>query len=157
MQYLHHSELQKQWACRLLGQYHFTGKERVLDFGSGDGKISAQISYYVPKGSVTGVDLSESMVELASLGFPSAYYPNPDEILEYEGYRITTPERTIYDVFMDEQTPEDFVIQAIREGVEKGIVSKSKVIHMIQEANIDRGARIINNIEEHDKAVSSSC
>lgn len=49
-QYFHHSELQRQWAWHLLGQYRFQGDEKILDFGCGDGKITAEISHFIPRG-----------------------------------------------------------------------------------------------------------
>ena len=73
--YFHHSELQRQWAWELLGKIHFTGSEKILDFGCGDGKISAELSRLVPKGSVTGVDISSGMIDFAHIKFPSYAYP----------------------------------------------------------------------------------
>lgn len=74
--YFHNSELQRQWAWHLLGGYHFTGKEHILDFGCGDGKITAEISHFIPRGCISGVDLSPSMITFASRCFPSVHYPN---------------------------------------------------------------------------------
>lgn len=68
--YYHNSELQTQWAFEALSHYTFKGNEQVLDFGSGDGKVSALISFLVPKGSVLGIDLSNEMVDFASKIFP---------------------------------------------------------------------------------------
>ncbi len=73
--YFHHSELQRQWAWELLGKIRFTGSEKILDFGCGDGKISAELSRLVPKGSVTGVDISSGMIDFASVKFPAYAYP----------------------------------------------------------------------------------
>lgn len=74
--YFHHSELQRQWAWELLASHPFTGEERVLDFGCGDGKLSTEISHFVARGAVTGVDLSSAMVAFANRRFPSEFYPN---------------------------------------------------------------------------------
>ncbi|MBS0634607.1 MAG: class I SAM-dependent methyltransferase [Verrucomicrobia bacterium] len=74
--YYHNSELQTQWAFKALSKYRFQGNERVLDFGSGDGKISALMAYMVPQGSVTGVDLSKEMTHFASSMFPQYAHPN---------------------------------------------------------------------------------
>lgn len=74
--YFHNSELQTQWAWAALSHYSFRGDERVLDFGAGDGKLSALISFMVPKGSVQGVDISEEMTSFASKMFPSDPYKN---------------------------------------------------------------------------------
>lgn len=74
--YSHNSELQTQWAWEALSNYTFKGNERVLDFGSGDGKLTALISFMVPQGTVTGLDLSKEMVHFASKMFPPSYYKN---------------------------------------------------------------------------------
>ncbi len=74
--YFHHSELQRQWAWEALSQYRFRGDEEVLDFGAGDGKITAMISFMVPNGSVVGIDISQQMVDFASKMFPPTFYPN---------------------------------------------------------------------------------
>lgn len=76
LKYFHHSELQRQWAWHLLGSYHFKGNEQILDFGCGDGKITAEVSHFVPQGHVLGVDLSPSMITFASRCFPQIHYPN---------------------------------------------------------------------------------
>ncbi len=73
--YFHHSELQRQWAWEVLGKIRLSGNEKILDFGCGDGKISAELSRLVPKGSVTGVDISLAMIDFAQLKFPSYAYP----------------------------------------------------------------------------------
>lgn len=82
--YFHYSEMQRQWAWELLGKAPFKGDEIVLDFGCGDGKISAEISHLVPRGSVVGVDPSLKMLQLAKRKFPSFAYPNLD-------FRATVP------------------------------------------------------------------
>lgn len=74
--YFHNSEMQTEWAWQALSHYRFRGNEEVLDFGSGDGKLSAMISVLVPKGGVTGVDISKEMVNFASKKFPSLSYSN---------------------------------------------------------------------------------
>lgn len=74
--YFHNSEPQTQWAWQALSKYRFQGSERVLDFGSGDGKLSALMSFMVPQGSVTGVDISKEMTLYASQMFPKYAYSN---------------------------------------------------------------------------------
>lgn len=76
--YFHNSELQRQWAWELMGKQSLQGNEKILDFGCGDGKISAEISRLVPGGSVTGVDISSEMLRFAEIKFPSYAYPNLD-------------------------------------------------------------------------------
>jgi trans-aconitate 2-methyltransferase len=74
--YFHNSETQRQWAWELLGKHSFKGNEKVLDFGCGDGKITAEISRLIPNGSILGVDLSAEMVHFANMRFPHFAYPN---------------------------------------------------------------------------------
>lgn len=74
--YFHNSELQRQWAWELIGKQTFHGNEKILDFGCGDGKISAEICRLVPDGSVTGVDISSEMLQFAKIKFPPYAYPN---------------------------------------------------------------------------------
>lgn len=76
LKYFHNSELQRQWAWHLLGSHHFVGNERILDFGCGDGKITAEIAHFIPQGDIVGVDLSSSMILLAKCCFPSVHFPN---------------------------------------------------------------------------------
>lgn len=56
--YYHHSEIQREWAMELIDSFPFQGGEQVLDFGCGDGKITAWISQQAPHGFVTGYDVS---------------------------------------------------------------------------------------------------
>lgn len=76
------------------------------------------------------------------------YFSNlqSQEILEFEGYRVTTPEKTIYDVLLDDEISEEFVIQAISDGIDKGVISKLRVISMIEQLHSDRAKRIMNEI-----------
>lgn len=63
--YHQHSDIQRTWAMELIESFPFKGSEEVLDFGCGDGKITAWISERVPEGSITGYDISPAMIELA--------------------------------------------------------------------------------------------
>lgn len=74
--YMHNSELQTQWGWEALSRYRLIGNERILDFGCGDGKLTALISFIVPNGSVFGVDLSSEMIHVAQKLFPRESYPN---------------------------------------------------------------------------------
>lgn len=74
--YFHNSELQTEWAFSALSHYQLQGDEHVLDFGCGDGKISAWMSTLVSKGSVTGVDISKEMLAFATKRFPASTYNN---------------------------------------------------------------------------------
>ena len=76
LQYFHHSEMQRQWAWHLLGRYPLPPDAHVLDFGCGDGKITAELSHFLPEGHIVGMDLSPSMLRVATRCFPQSYYPN---------------------------------------------------------------------------------
>jgi len=67
--YFHHSELQLQSAMRALAVPHINEAAHVLDFGCGDGKLSAILAAGVPYGSVLGVDVSKPMIEFAQRKF----------------------------------------------------------------------------------------
>ena len=61
------AQLDLFWMERFfLKNYKFTGKEKVLEIGSADGKIAARISSFTPNGKVLGIDISESMVNFSN-------------------------------------------------------------------------------------------
>ena len=74
--YQNNSPNQQQWGRELLLKLNLQGNERVLDIGCGDGKVTAEIASYLPKGSVLGIDSSEDMVSLARQSYPPAAFPN---------------------------------------------------------------------------------
>lgn len=63
-------------ASRLLGKIQFKGNERILDIGSGDGRVSAIMAERLKGGSVLGVDISDAMVSFAKRNFPCEKYRN---------------------------------------------------------------------------------
>jgi 2-polyprenyl-3-methyl-5-hydroxy-6-metoxy-1,4-benzoquinol methylase len=67
--YFHHSEMQRQWAWESLKGITFSGDEKILDFGCGDGKISAEMARLAKNGSVLGIDISKEMIHLANIHF----------------------------------------------------------------------------------------
>lgn len=56
---------QKEWGARLIGELRLAGTERILDLGSGDGALTAQLAALVPQGAVTGIDDSVGMIAAA--------------------------------------------------------------------------------------------
>ncbi len=94
LKYFHNSELQRQWAWHMLGGYHFIGDENILDFGCGDGKITAEISHFIPQGHIVGVDSSSSMITFAKRCFPNIHYAN----LTFEQTTDTHLDNRKYDV-----------------------------------------------------------
>lgn len=74
--YFHYSEMQRQWVWELMGKQRFRGDEHILDFGCGDGKISAELSRFVPQGKIDAFDVSPQMITFAKIKFPAYAYPN---------------------------------------------------------------------------------
>lgn len=76
--YVHHSDLQRRWAMSFLAPHlkGLNGGEKILDIGCGDGKITADISKFVPAGSILGIDLSTSMIGWAQKQYHHQEYPN---------------------------------------------------------------------------------
>src|ERR1700759_651813 len=49
--YIHNSELQRRWASFIAPHLKILkGNERILDVGCGDGKVTADISRFIPDG-----------------------------------------------------------------------------------------------------------
>jgi len=63
-------------ADEVLGLLVLAGKERVLDIGCGDGRITAEIASSLSKGSVLGIDPSHHMISFATSHFDGATHPN---------------------------------------------------------------------------------
>jgi len=75
-EYEKHSQGQQKWARELIEKILLKGTENVLDIGCGDGKVTAEISNLVSKGSIIGIDNSAAMIKLASDRHSKATYPN---------------------------------------------------------------------------------
>ncbi len=88
--YREHSQLQFNWAASALARLHKgTGSESVLDFGSGDGKISSLIA--LTSRHVLGADISHEMVEFAQFQFGGptlSFAVTGPELAEVEGERF---------------------------------------------------------------------
>jgi SAM-dependent methyltransferase len=76
--YVHNSDLQRRWACSFLAKNlsWLEGDEHILDIGCGDGKITADISKFVPEGLAVGIDPSIPMLEWAKKQYCREEYPN---------------------------------------------------------------------------------
>ncbi len=74
--YAGHSTEQQKWARELIGKLTLQGTEKILDIGSGDGKVTAELAAQVPRGGVIGIDSSEGMVRHAREGFPREKHGN---------------------------------------------------------------------------------
>ncbi len=70
------SGLQQAMAEEVLNLLELKGSERILDVGSGNGNITAEIAARDPHGSVLGVDPSQEMIAFASSHYSPAVRPN---------------------------------------------------------------------------------
>jgi trans-aconitate 2-methyltransferase len=59
------SNVQVEWARKVLARLPLTGDETVLDAGCGTGRVTALLLERLPEGHVIGVDSSEAMAEYA--------------------------------------------------------------------------------------------
>jgi predicted transcriptional regulator of viral defense system len=68
----------------------------------------------------------------------------PEQIVELEGYRVTSPQQTLKDVLKEENISEELVIQAIEEALERGIITNNAL--QKTKDNSERALRIFNAI-----------
>lgn len=76
--YVHNSDLQRRWAWAFLAPnlQKLKGDEQILDIGCGDGKVTADISKFIPQGTILGIDPSTSMLDWAKKQYCALEYPN---------------------------------------------------------------------------------
>jgi trans-aconitate 2-methyltransferase len=76
--YVHNSDMQRRWAWAFLAPnlQKLKGDEHILDIGCGEGKITADVSRFVPQGSIIGIDPSKPMLGWAKRQYSSTEYPN---------------------------------------------------------------------------------
>jgi trans-aconitate methyltransferase len=67
--YSERNSLQRWLAEEHLAMLELDGTERVLDIGSGDGRITAEIARRLESGSVLGIDPSNHMIDFAKAHF----------------------------------------------------------------------------------------
>jgi trans-aconitate methyltransferase len=72
--YAAHSAQQQRWARELIAKLALRGDERLLDIGSGDGKVTAELAAALPRGSIVGIDNAPDMVRHATAQF--GHVPN---------------------------------------------------------------------------------
>ena len=75
-EYEKHSSAQKKWGGTLIEKLHLCGEEQVLDIGCGDGGLTVMIAAHLPRGKVTGIDLSGDMIAHAQSRYPPSEYPH---------------------------------------------------------------------------------
>ena len=74
--YARASSVQQGWARELIAKLGLQGRERVLDIGCGDGKVTAEIAAKLERGAVVGIDNSPGMIALAQATYPRAQWAN---------------------------------------------------------------------------------
>jgi trans-aconitate 2-methyltransferase len=74
--YAANSVVQQTWARELIAKLNLRGDEHILDVGCGDGKVTAEITRALPRGSATGIDASPQMIEFAKKTFPPSEISN---------------------------------------------------------------------------------
>lgn len=80
--YTDNSKIQHTLADKLLNGHKFRENATILDIGCGDGSITANLSKYLPKGNVVGIDASPNMIDFAKAHFPQSKFPNLEFILK---------------------------------------------------------------------------
>lgn len=74
--YKENSNKQFQTGMAVLDKIRFKEDETVLDFGCGDGRLTAEIAKRVPKGTVLGIDISDSMISKAKETYGDSSKPS---------------------------------------------------------------------------------
>jgi trans-aconitate 2-methyltransferase len=64
------SDIQAEWSLAVLDRLDLRGDETVLDAGCGSGRVTKLLLERLPRGHVTGVDRSASMIEQAREALP---------------------------------------------------------------------------------------
>ena len=99
--YKRHSGAQQSWARELIEKLGLQGDECLLDVGSGDGKVTAELAAQVPRGHVVGIDSSPEMVHFARETFPPERHPR----LRFEiGDAVALPFDQEFDVVFSNAT-----------------------------------------------------
>ena len=68
--YSENSDPQYNWVIGYIEELPLAGHEHILDIGSGDGKLTQILKNRIPKGTITGMDQSESMVAFSQKTYP---------------------------------------------------------------------------------------
>lgn len=76
--YVHSSELQRRTNIKLISTIKFEGNEKILDIGCGDGRTTAVLSEFSPRGTVLGIDPNLNMLTWAKKQFLTGGYDNLD-------------------------------------------------------------------------------
>ena len=73
-----------------------------------------------------------------------------NEVWDFEGYKVTSPEKTIHDILQKDEISDEIVIDAILDGIEKGLISK----HLIKQyLKSNKNQRILKQIHYYEKNI----
>ena len=86
------SSSQARWGRELIGRKAWSGNEKVVDIGCGNGRLTADLADLVPQGKVVGIDSSREMVDYARETHPMERHPNL-EFLEMDARNMSLPSR----------------------------------------------------------------
>ena len=67
------------------------------------------------------------------------------EIITQQGYMITTPLRTIFDIVEEGSLSEDLIVQAIRDALQKGLISRKQLNEFTKYKNSLKLNRVLND------------
>jgi trans-aconitate 2-methyltransferase len=125
-EYSQASGAQLQWARELIAGLSLAGDECVLDLGCGDGKVTAEISALLPRGSITGVDVSPEMIDFARSAFPPDGFPHL-ELLVMDARELTFEDR--FDLIFSNATLHWIVDhRPVLSGIARGLKPGGRVV-----------------------------
>ena len=126
IEYAKSSGIQQQWARELICKLNLKGSEKVLDIGSGDGKVTAEIAGCLPHGSVIGIDSSETMIALAQSKFSADGYPH---MRFQQGDASALPFENEFDIIFSNATLHWIIDQRpVLRGIYKSLKSGGKIL-----------------------------
>lgn len=129
------------WSCNHLGEVQGVfSHQTALAIHDLSDVMPASYHLTVPKGFRRRHKPPENLV----LHFADV---EEEEAWEFEGYRVTTPERTIRDVILDESISDDVIIQAISDGLQNGVISSNLLAQLASKLESKRIRRIMNAME----------
>ena len=68
----------------------------------------------------------------------------PNEAWDFEGYKVTSPEKTIHDILQNSEISDEIVVGAILDGIDKGLISKYSITKHLKSNKRQRILKQIN-------------
>ncbi len=127
------------WSCNRQGKPQGVwSHETALDIYELSDVMPAKMHMTVPKRFRKGIEIPKAL----SLHF--ADIPVSD-IRSQQGYLITTPLRTLIDVVEEAKLSNDLITQALREAIQKGLVSRKELIESQSQNTDSKLIRMMND------------